>query len=1328
MNKKMVKKLVFICVLTIVATCIPIGIQVGANDTWAVIDKDTFIDLNSSDYFGGKCEAGTSPTEGYYGADENFKYVYAGGANNLVADKVKIDGERVDGYQVKTAVDQMMGIRIKAGATVTLYYAAGGANRSIYMIDKQVAYGKWEDNGVTIFESAPETETTISHTFDSDTDVYFAASAPCYIAHIDVSYPATGERTLYLGFDGNDANVSMSGNYTYTTAHVGDGVDLDGGVCSVGAVNITENLTAAAWVKPKTLSDNMSLFKFNDANGNSFEYILNNSKGRTQLNISTQGSLKTVEFTSPFKENRWTHLAITIKNQIVTIYIDGVQTASETVTIKPTLTDGSGVIGGNGFLGTIDEFQIFNYAFSNDQIKELINAEAQEINSVENVKITARSGTRPNMPSAVEVVYANGMKAYAAVDWDEFETPIKEGVYTINGTVNAQGKTAAAQAEITVESDSINSEYSVAQNIDVANTAGIYRIDADYKIVTENNTKLDGYLAIYDSVGNMLDCAKNSVVPDSESVNQMNMSLDVAPEAIANGAKAKIYLWNSETQEPITNPSERELSRYNIGNYADTTVVNLESDSLFDESAQIGYNYLIGVDVDRLIAPLYEVHGLNAPNNAERYAGWETQNGNKTLAGHSLGHWMSAAAVMYRENGDEELLEMLNYSVDKLCELQETTGSGYIGGCGIEAFDRAFAGIPNWTEGGYWVPWYGVHKIYQGLIDAYYYTGNLTALDTAIRFADWAAEGLSKLSYDQIQAMISVEYGGMNEVFAELYEITGNEIYEKAARDFTQDSLLTPLSQGRDNLSGKHANTQIPKVLGAAKLYELNPDKYADYKTAAENFWDYVVNDRSYAIGGNAIAEHFEELGAETLGIKTCESCNTYNMLKLTECLYAWDHKSEYMDYYETALYNHILGQQDPDTGSKEYFISLLPGHHRIYEEKYNSWWCCTGTGMENPGRYTRNIYYEEGSSLYVNLYMPGKYVWEDKNIQFLTETDYPYSDKVHITITSGSENAELKFRVPSWCSNMTAEIDGEVYQANENYLSITRDWDSGDEILITIPMETYIYTQRAEGKIVYKYGPVVLASELGSVEGVPGVKEYNSRERDLDSVTVDVPYIISGGESLGKILEPVDTSSLTFKIPAEHSSTGEDIILRPFYEIHHQFYNVYWDVDGESDAYEKELNDVTVDRVEPDGQQDELAHDMTEVLSYQGSFAVGTKTYFYREAYGNETAEFTYNLTSNSDTKYLFARYWGGDGTFTDGAVTYDRNFNIYIDGTKIAFQTLDNEDPDNVYDVFYEIPSELVAGKDNITVRFAADGANNCAGKVIELRTVTDRVDRTM
>lgn len=1328
MSRSLVCKMfsVIISVLFVVSLVVMTApFKAYADDNLTPVSGDMTINLNDSEYFGGQ-----APANGYYGTADGAKYVYAGGANTFYAAKVPYQGSKIGGYQVKSSAFQMLGIKVKEGASVTVYYAPGGKSRNIYMVDKLVPYAEWESKNVTVFESADDTQTVITHKFDKDTEVYFGADAPCYIAVIEVSYPSSGDETFHFALDGSDEGVTAEGEYSYVLGEVGNSINLNGGYCSIDSFPLTGDYTLTAWLKPNELGTEAALYKFGSDLSNYTGFFINNSSGQTMWIISSGGSSKTISFACPFIPGKWSHAAVVSKNNTVKIYIDGELMKTDTITISTSeLLGGTENYIGKGsanFKGCIDEMRIFNYPLSDEQIKTFMTDEAQEIAGAEDIKMTVQAGERPWLPNDTNITYSNGMEGKAAVTWEIYETPTKDGTYIINGEVNAQGKTAEVKAEVTVVSCAIDKDtYSAAQTINLSNSAGVCRVNGSYKIFTDDNHELTGYMAVYDVDNRLIDCEMKSILPKSGEENVLDISLDLENSNNNDGKYAKMMLWKSDTQEPVSYPVKKEISKVPNGNYADTSNVVLDETNMFSDSEKIGLDYLLGVEVDRLLAPEYEVHKLTPPNNAKRYAGWETQTGNKTLAGHSLGHWMSAAAAMVRENGNEELLNRLNYAVDKLNELQEATGSGYIGGCGIETFNKAFAGVPNWTEGGYWVPWYGVHKIYQGLIDAYYYTDNPAALEAAKKFADWAVEGTSKLTYSQMQAMISVEYGGMNEVFAELYEITGDEKYLETARRFTQDSLLTPLSQGRDNLSGKHANTQIPKIIGAAKLYELDSEQYKDYGTACKNFWNYVVNDRSYAIGGNAIAEHFEELGAETLGIKTCESCNTYNMLRLTEHLFAWEHNREYMDYYETALYNHILGQQDPDTGSKEYFISMLPGHHRIYEEKYNSWWCCTGTGMENPARYTRNIYFEDGNDLYVNLYIPTVYTWEDKGITFRMETNYPYSEDVKFKVVSGEGDANIKFRIPSWCTNgFKVAAAGKTFTSESEYLSIDRRWSAGDEIDITVPMEITVYNQRAEGKIVYKYGPIVLAEQLESVVGVPGVKEYNSRERDLDSVAVDVSYIVTNGKELKDIVEPVDKDKLIFKMPASNSSDKKDIVLRPFYEIHHHFYNVYWDVDIESDVYEKALNKVTIDRVEPDGQQDEMAHNLIGTNSNQGSFASGTKTYFWRDAYGSEDASFSYNMNIDSSTKYLFVRYWGSDAAFTEAGKTYNRDFDIYVDDVKISSQQLNANNPDSVFDVFYQIPAELMSGKDNITIKFAPKDTGSCAGRVIEMRTASDEV----
>ena len=776
----------------------------------------------------------------------------------------------------------------------------------------------------------------------------------------------------------------------------------------------------------------------------------------------------------------------------------------------------------------------------------------------------------------------------------------------------------------------------------------------------------------------------------------------------------------------------------NASVFADTKNIELKKGSIFEKSAEVGLEYVKSIDVDRLLAPSYEMHNIDTPNNAVRYGGWEkagTNNWNpsvpgnptNTLAGHSLGHWMSAAAVFYRQSKDESVLEMLDYAVEKLNELQIETGSGYIGGCREETFIKCFSGDKDWVSG-YWVPWYGIHKIYQGLLDAYEYTGNETALSVLEKFADWAVEGISNLSDEQMQEVLNVEYGGMNEIFAKMYGITGDEKYLNAARKFTHDIIIDPLVDGTDNLSGLHANTQIPKIVGIASIYEQQPEKYKDYRTASENFWHFVNNNRGYAIGGNSIAEHFEAKGAESLGIKTCESCNTYNMMRLTEHLFSWDHKAEYMDWYEKALYNHILGQQEPVTGEKMYFVSLLQGHHRVYEMKEKSWWCCTGTGMENPGRYTRVIYFEDNDDLYINLYIPNTYTWVSKGITFEVETDYPYSENVRITVKDGNAFANLKFRIPGWIADdMKVSAHGETVMSHSSgYSDVSGIWKKGDIIELTIPMNIRTYKSRIRDQIVYEYGPVVLAADLGSCENIDGVEEYIFNETRIDSVTTDVPNIITDKRP-ESIVKPKDLSKLEFIIDGSNVSDGRSIRLKPFYEIHHRFHNVYWNLNSEGDTYTKWLNDISIDILCPDGQQDEKGHGLEEndtsgkmhKNSHQGSFYSNGTAYFYRDAYGSDDAFFQYCMNVDENIQnYLFVRYWGSDESFKNEDVVYSRDFNIYVDDEFLANQHIENNCPHAPYDVFYKIPLNLTRGKNIVTVRFEAKNETSCAGGMLEMR----------
>ncbi len=600
-----------------------------------------------------------------------------------------------------------------------------------------------------------------------------------------------------------------------------------------------------------------------------------------------------------------------------------------------------------------------------------------------------------------------------------------------------------------------------------------------------------------------------------------------------------------------------------MAGFADKRNITLLN-SVFSQSEKIGREYLDGVDIDRLLSPIFEAHNMPAPNNAKRYGGWERKSANNwekspetfSLAGHSLGHFLSAFSECYAKSGDEKLKQKILYIVSQLESVQSNAKSGYIGGCKENCFTELFnKNLTSWAEG-YWVPWYNLHKIFKGLTDAYSVTEDQTVLRVLLRFADWACDGLSDFSDKDFEKMLEYEHGGMNEVFANLYRITKNEKYLYFAEKFTHKKLFRFLLKGEDKLDGWHANTQIPKVTGMAAIYAAAPEAHKEYRTAAENFWRFVTQDRSYAIGGNSDKEHFEKKGKETLSKKTCESCNTYNMMRLCEYLFSFKQKSEYFDWYENALLNHILAQQD-ESGAKMYFVSLLQGHHRTYEKKYKSWWCCTGTGMENPEKYENNIFFFDGSTLYINLYIPSRL--ETDGISLEINTDYPYSDKISIAVKRNTKIDSLKLRIPEFSHKAAAIRHGakEFREIEKGYFTVS-NIKGGDTVELTLPMEITEYKSREKDVCALKYGPVTLCAPLGKI--TDKVSEYISNELLIDDITVEYPSLLLNGKSAETCVEISDRKKLIFKIPAKYSTLGTPIILKPFFETRHEFYTVYFD------------------------------------------------------------------------------------------------------------------------------------------------------------------------
>ncbi|PMC35653.1 glycosyl hydrolase [Bacillus sp. UMB0899] len=753
---------------------------------------------------------------------------------------------------------------------------------------------------------------------------------------------------------------------------------------------------------------------------------------------------------------------------------------------------------------------------------------------------------------------------------------------------------------------------------------------------------------------------------------------------------------------------------------------------IFKDSQEIGKDYLLFLNVDRLVASCYDAASLTPKQ--PRYGGWET----KGISGHSIGHWLSAASTMYAVTGDGKLKEKLDYAIEELAYVQSFDKDGYVSGFPRDCYDKVFAGgdfeVSNFSLGDSWVPWYSIHKIYAGLMDAYQLAQSEKALEVVIKLADWAKKGTDHLTDEEFQRMLICEHGGMNEAMADLYLITGNRDYLDLAIRFCQKAILDPLAKGIDELEGKHANTQIPKVIGAAKLYEITGETY--YRDAAIFFWDQVTKHRSYVIGGNSRDEHFGIEDSERLGVTTTETCNTYNMMKLTEHLFKWTHKAEYMDYYEKALYNHILASQDPDSGMKTYFVSTQPGHFKVYCSAEDSFWCCTGTGMENPARYTRSIYHQENNDLFVNLFIASEITLDNNTIKLKQETEFPESANTTLTILEATdEPLTVHIRVPYWVSGeVKAVVNGEETfkgTSDEGYLSISRSWNANDTIEISLPMELHTYRAKDEAtKVAFMYGPIVLAGALGR-DNFPETDILEDHLKLNNHPLINVATLVTAESDIKKWIKPVEGSALMFETEAIGQPGNIKLTLIPFYALHHQRYTLYWNLMDEA-AYEnflteekseaEKLESITVDYIQPGEQQPEVEHSINMENSFSGYTNLVHKG--WRDCRDN--GFFSYEMAVEPEKEmYLHVTYFGGDRNIHLDGKHYERDFQLLVNGTEIGKQKLKGNMPDHLFDVTYEIPFSLTEGKDKIEVRFTSS-EGKIAGGVYGVRIINDVIKK--
>jgi hypothetical protein len=580
-------------------------------------------------------------------------------------------------------------------------------------------------------------------------------------------------------------------------------------------------------------------------------------------------------------------------------------------------------------------------------------------------------------------------------------------------------------------------------------------------------------------------------------------------------------------------------------------------DSRFKENMERDGKWLLSINNKRLLHNWRVNAGMST--NARPFGGWEGLD--VELRGHSLGHVLSGLSLMYASTGEIAYKSKADSLVSAMAEIQEVINQdGYLSAFPQNLINRVIAGKPVWA------PWYTLHKVMEGLIDMYQYAGNKQALDVVVKMGDWAYHKLENLSPEQLAIMHKNEFGGMIEAAYNLYAITGNVNDKKLAEFFYHQRILDPLAQKEDKLAGNHANTQIPKIIGEARGYELTGDEKE--RNIADFFWQTVIGHHTYVTGGNSDHEFFFEPDqiSKHISNATTESCNTYNMLKLTRHLFTWTADPKYADYYEQALYNHILASQDPQTGMVMYFLSYTPGTFKTYCTKDNSFWCCVGTGFENHAKYGEGIYYHDDKSIFVNLFIPSELTWKEKGIKLIQQTGYPEEATTHLTIQELKEgNVSLHIRYPAWAtSGATVKINGKnvkITQKPGSYIVLNKIWKTGDKIDITYPMSLrLVATNDNPNMAAAVYGPIVLAGDMGS-EGIVAPAPYAKDQLDFRNIPVPdniVTTLNINGRKLNDWLIPVNGKQLVFKTTGVAS---KEITMIPYYQIDKQRYVIYWNL-----------------------------------------------------------------------------------------------------------------------------------------------------------------------
>jgi len=752
-------------------------------------------------------------------------------------------------------------------------------------------------------------------------------------------------------------------------------------------------------------------------------------------------------------------------------------------------------------------------------------------------------------------------------------------------------------------------------------------------------------------------------------------------------------------------------------------------DSPFKHAMTLNAQWMLELDIDKLLSNFRTNAGLTPKDTP--YGSWESMG----IAGHTLGHYLTAASQHYAATGDEQFKEKVDYIVNELDSCQINFVNGFVGGMpgGDKVFKEVKKGIirsKGFDLNGIWVPWYNEHKTMMGLSDAYLLVGNKKAKEVLINLSDYLADCVSTLNDEQIQDMLDCEYGGMNEAFAQVYALTGDKKYLDTSYIFYHKKIQDKLADGIDALQGLHSNTQIPKLIGSARQYELTGNE-RDRKIAQFS-WETLVHHHSYANGGNSMGEYLTvpDKLSDRLGSNTCETCNTYNMLKLTQYLYEWTNDPQYIDYYERALYNHILSSQHPVEGRVCYFLSLGMGSKKGFGSKHNNFSCCMGSGFENHSKYGGAIYSYSpeagqpgaafGGALYVNLYIPSVLTWKEKDVVLKMETAYPEKGKVNIRLEEcPTQTFEINLRHPAWATSGTIiRVNGSkqnIQATPGSFITLNRKWKKGDRIEIDFPMSLYTVAMpdNADRRAVF-YGPSLLAGVFGSEERKMG----------------DIPVFVNEEKSMTDYIKRTSETPLRFvTLPA---GGIDNVTLMPFYQVYDQYQTVYWDVYSPTEwadveAKRKaeldriaELDKRTLDYIVLGEMQPERDH------NFDGENTRFGEGYLRKYRFAYENGWFAFDMSTINPEAYvalatsgsgaspatqLLLTYYGGD--------TRRPTFHIEIGdwSTPVTF----TEHTEGFVEHIIDLPLEVTKGKEKIRIMFKADDKNRVSN-IYNCRLMTE------